>query len=67
MAMDTSLRREAPTPGQVRDYVLTMLDGLGSLAEAAGDDVTRDQMRDFADHLIRVWSPRLASLPGRDF
>jgi hypothetical protein len=54
----TSIGRVAPEPtlDQVRDYVLTMLEGLSSLAETVDDLHTRDRMLDLADHLIASWS-----------
>jgi hypothetical protein len=48
---------QEPTLAQVRDYVLTMLDGLSDLAETVDDRRTRDEIRDFADHLLASWSP----------
>ena len=59
-----SIRRMAPPPtlAQVRDYILTMLEGLSSLAETVEDMPTRDRVRDFADHLMTSWSPRLLML-----
>jgi acyl-CoA synthetase (AMP-forming)/AMP-acid ligase II len=64
-----SIRRMAPEPtlAQVRDYVLTMLEGLSSLAETVDDLQTRDRVRDFADHLMASWSPRSQLLLRQDF
>jgi long-chain acyl-CoA synthetase len=64
-----NVRRIAPvpTPAQVREYVLTMLEGLSSLAETVHDQHTRDRVRDFADHLVMSWSPRSAALLRQDF
>lgn len=56
-----------PTMAQVREYVLTMLEGLSSLAEAADDRHTRDRVRDFADDLVMSWSPEPDSLLRQDF
>jgi hypothetical protein len=47
-----------PTRAQVREYVLTMLEGLAGLAESVQDQHTRDRVRDFADHLVMSWSSR---------
>ena len=64
-----NIRRMAPEPSlaQVRDYVLTMLDGLSNLAETVGDLHTRDQVRNFADRLMMGWSPRSEALLRQDF
>lgn len=56
-----------PTPSQVRDYVLTMLEGLASLADSSGDVPTRDRIRDFSDSLIADWAPKSVTLLSRDF
>jgi acyl-CoA synthetase (AMP-forming)/AMP-acid ligase II len=56
-----------PTLAQVRDYILTMLEGLSSLAETVEDMPTRDRVRDFADHLMTSWSPRSESLLHQEF
>jgi hypothetical protein len=45
-------------PGQVREYILSMLDGLSCLAESAGDADTGKRVRQFAGSLIAGWSPR---------
>ena len=45
-------------PGQVREYILSMLDGLSCLAESAGDADTGARVRQFAGSLIAGWSPR---------
>ena len=45
-------------PGQVREYILSMLDGLSCLADSAGDTETCERVRQFACSLIAVWSPR---------
>ena len=47
-----------PTISQVRDYILTMLDGLATLAEGAGDAITHDRLRDFTDGLLCAWTPK---------
>ena len=62
------VRRMAPEPtlAQVREYVLTMLEGLSSLAETVDDLQTRDRVRDFADHLMASWSPRSQLLLRRE-
>jgi long-chain acyl-CoA synthetase len=57
----------APNPAQVREYVLTMLDGLSTLAESVEDLHTRDRMRDFADHLMMSWAPKTEALMRQDF
>jgi acyl-CoA synthetase (AMP-forming)/AMP-acid ligase II len=64
-----NIRRMAPEPtlAQVREYVLTMLEGLSSLAETVDDLHTRDRVRDFTDHLMASWSPRSQSLLRQDF
>lgn len=64
-----NVRRIAPTPtlAQVREYVLTMLEGLSTLADSVDDQHTRDRVRDFADHLVMSWSPRSDSLLRQDF
>lgn len=64
-----SIRRMAPTPtlAQVREYVLTMLEGLSNLAESVDDRHTRDRVSEFADHLMMSWSPRPERLLRRDF
>lgn len=64
-----NIRRMTPTPtlAQVRDYVLTMLEGLSSLADSVDDSHTRDRVRDFADHLIMSWAPRPEALLRQDF
>ena len=64
-----NIRRMAPEPtlAQVRDYVLTMLDGLSNLAETVDDLHTRDRVRDFADHLLASWSPPSQQLLRQDF
>jgi acyl-CoA synthetase (AMP-forming)/AMP-acid ligase II len=64
-----SIRRMAPPPNlaQVREYVLTMLEGLASLAESVEDQHTRDRVRDFADHLMMSWAPRPEALLRQDF
>jgi acyl-CoA synthetase (AMP-forming)/AMP-acid ligase II len=56
-----------PTLAQVRDYVLTMLEGLSSLAETVDDGRTRDQVRDFAHYLMMSWSPRSEALLREEF
>jgi acyl-CoA synthetase (AMP-forming)/AMP-acid ligase II len=56
-----------PTLAQVRDYILTMLEGLSSLAETVDDMPTRDRVREFADHLMLGWSPRSESLLHQEF
>lgn len=63
------IRRMAPSPtfAQVRDYVLTMLEGLSSLAQTVNDLHTRDRVRDFADHLMASWSPRSQLALRQDF
>ena len=64
-----NVRRIAPAPtlAQVREYVLTMLEGLSNLAETVNDQHTRDCVRDFADHLVMSWSPRSEALLRQDF
>ena len=64
-----SIRRMAPEPtlAQVRDYVLSMLDGLSNLTETVDDLRTRDRVRDFANHLMASWSPRSQQLLREDF
>ncbi len=64
-----SIRRMAPPPSlaQVRDYILTMLEGLSSLAETVEDLQTRDRVRDFSDHLMMGWSPRSETLLRQEF
>jgi acyl-CoA synthetase (AMP-forming)/AMP-acid ligase II len=64
-----NIRRMAPTPtlAQVRDYVLTMLEGLSSLADSVDDQHTRDRIQDFSDHLMMSWSPRPEALLRQDF
>ena len=64
-----NIRRIAPTPNlaQVREYVLTMLEGLSSLAESVQDRHTRDRVRDFADHLVMSWAPKTEALLHQDF
>ena len=64
-----NIRRMSPPPtlAQVREYVLTMLEGLSSLAETVDDQHTRDRVRDFADHLIAGWSPKSQLLLRQDF
>jgi acyl-CoA synthetase (AMP-forming)/AMP-acid ligase II len=59
----------APPPNlaQVREYVLTMLEGLASLAESVEDQHTRDRVRDFADHLVMSWAPKPEALLRQDF
>jgi len=57
----------APSPAQIRDYILTMIEGLSALAETADDLQTRDRMRDFADHLMMSWSPRFEALLRQEF
>ncbi len=57
----------APTPGQVRDYILTMLEGLSGLSDCAGDRATGERLRQFADSLITAWSPRSDVLRRGDF
>ncbi len=57
----------APTLSQTRDYILTLLEGLAGLAEAAQDGDTRDRMDAFARSLLEAWSPPSASLLARDF
>ncbi|MEI9890094.1 MAG: class I adenylate-forming enzyme family protein [Caulobacteraceae bacterium] len=59
----------APTPNreQVREYVLTMLEGLSGLAESVQDQHTRDRVRDFADHLMMSWAPKPEALLRQDF
>ncbi len=56
-----------PTLAQVRDYVLTMLEGLSSLAHSVDDQHTGDRIRDFSDHLIMSWAPRPEALLRQDF
>jgi acyl-CoA synthetase (AMP-forming)/AMP-acid ligase II len=56
-----------PTLAQVREYILTMLEGLTSLAETVDDLHTRDRVRDFADHLMASWSPRSQLLLRQEF
>lgn len=51
-----------PTPGQVREYILSMLDGLSALADGAGDGDTGERMRQFVHGLVAAWSPRPARL-----
>ena len=65
----SSVRRMGPEPtlAQVRDYVLTMLEGLSSLAETVDDQRTSEQVRAFADQLMMNWSPRSEALLRRDF
>jgi acyl-CoA synthetase (AMP-forming)/AMP-acid ligase II len=67
--MANNVRRMSARPNlaQVREYVLTMLDGLSSLADSVQDRHTRDRVRDFADHLVMSWSPRPESLLRQDF
>jgi long-chain acyl-CoA synthetase len=64
-----NIRRMAPTPtlAQVRDYVLTMLEGLSSLADSVEDLHTRDRIRDFSDHLMMSWAPLPEALLRQDF
>jgi acyl-CoA synthetase (AMP-forming)/AMP-acid ligase II len=64
-----NIRRMAPEPtlAQVREYILTMLEGLTSLAETVDDLHTRDRVRDFADHLMASWSPRSQLLLRQEF
>ncbi|MGZ6010685.1 MAG: class I adenylate-forming enzyme family protein [Caulobacteraceae bacterium] len=64
-----SIRRMGPEPSlaQVRDYVLTMLEGLSSLAETVDDQQTSDRVRAFADQLMMSWSPKSQALLRRDF
>ena len=64
-----NIRRMAPTPSpaQVREYVLTMLDGLSTLAESVEDLHTRDRVRDFTDHLVMSWAPKTEALMRQDF
>jgi long-chain acyl-CoA synthetase len=64
-----NIRRMAPEPSlaQVRDYILTMLEGLSSLAETVDDLHTSDRVRDFADHLMASWSPKSQLLLRQDF
>jgi acyl-CoA synthetase (AMP-forming)/AMP-acid ligase II len=64
-----SIRRMAPPPtlAQVRDYILTMLEGMSNLAETVDDMRTRDRVRDFADHLMMGWSPRSEALLREEF
>jgi acyl-CoA synthetase (AMP-forming)/AMP-acid ligase II len=64
-----NIRRMAPEPtlAQVREYVLTMLEGLSNLAETVDDLHTRDRVRDFAHHLMTSWSPRSQLLLRHDF
>jgi len=63
------IRRMAPAPSlaQVREYVLTMLEGLSNLADTVEDGHTRDRVKDFADHLMMSWSPRPEALLRQDF
>jgi len=56
-----------PTLAQVRDYILTMLEGLSSLAETVDDLHTCARVRDFADHLMSGWSPRSEALLRQEF
>jgi acyl-CoA synthetase (AMP-forming)/AMP-acid ligase II len=65
----SSIRRISPEPtlAQVRDYVLTMLEGLSSLAETADDPRTSEQVREFADQLMMSWAPRSEALLRQDF
>ena len=56
-----------PTPAQVRDYILTMLEGLSTLAETTDDLPTRDRLRELANHLMMSWSPRSEALLRQDF
>lgn len=60
------VRRTAPDPSvaQVREYVLTMLEGLSSLAESVEDRHTGDRLRDLADHLVMSWAAD-AEVPPR--
>ena len=44
-------------PGQVRDYILSMLEGLSGLADSAGDADAGERLRQFAHGLIAAWSP----------
>ena len=64
-----NISRMGPKPSlaQVREYVLTMLEGLSGLAETVEDAHTRDRVRDFADHLMMSWSPKSEALLRRDF
>jgi acyl-CoA synthetase (AMP-forming)/AMP-acid ligase II len=64
-----SIRRMAPPPtlAQVREYILTMLEGLSSLAETVDDTRTCDRVRDFANHLMMGWSPRSEALLRQEF
>jgi acyl-CoA synthetase (AMP-forming)/AMP-acid ligase II len=56
-----------PTPGQLRDYILTMLEGLSGLSDGAGDRNTAERLRQFADGLITAWSPPSILLLRQDF
>ena len=56
-----------PTPPQVRDYVLTMLEGLAGFADSAADPDTRDRLLEFANALMLAWSPPSARLLRREF
>lgn len=64
-----NIRRMAPPPtlAQVRDYILTMLEGLSALAETVEDLQTRDRVRDFSDHLLMSWSPKSEALLLQEF
>lgn len=56
-----------PTPGQFREYALTMLEGLSSLAETAQDFETRDRIDDFVRSLVQTWLPSPSALLAREF
>ena len=57
----------APTPGQVREYALNMLEGLSGLAETADDLETRDLLNGFVRSLIQAWSPPSSVLLAQEF
>ena len=62
-----NLDRISPTPSQAREYILTLLEGLAGLAEAARDADTRDRIDGFARSLLQAWSSPSASLLAKEF